>query len=107
MIELVDGLLLERIDLAALRIDALENALDRAVLAGRIHALEDQQHRPAVLGEELFLEIVQPLAVGIEDLLRLVLVEAALRVRLVRSEVELGGAVETEGRAEGLEQLRR
>jgi hypothetical protein len=35
--------------------------LDGAVLAGRIHRLEDQQHRPAVLGIQLVLHLRQQL----------------------------------------------
>jgi len=80
--------LLERIDLAALRIDAVEYALDGAVLAGRIHALKDQEQRPAVLRVKFFLKIDQALPVGLEDRFRLVLVEAALLVGLVRLEME-------------------
>ena len=88
-------------DFAALRIDALENALDGAVLAGGIHALEDHQQRPAVLRIELLLEIVQPLAVGLEDLFRLVLVEAAPLVGLVRFQMELARSVVAERRDKG------
>ena len=66
MIEFAGTRLLERMDLAALRIDAVEHALDRAVLARGVHALKDQQQRPAILGVEFFLKVVQPLPVGIE-----------------------------------------
>ena len=103
VVEFLGRRLLERGDLAALRIDALEHALDRAVLAGGVHALEDQQQRPAVLRVELFLEIVQPLAVGLDDLLALVLVEAALLVGLVRLQVKLARSVEAERRDKGLQ----
>jgi len=82
MIELMRGRLFERRDLAALRIDTVENAFDRAVLARRIHALKDQQHRPAILRVKLFLKIAQALAVGVQDLFALVLVEAALLIGL-------------------------
>ena len=51
---------LERIHLAALRIDARHDVLDGAVLAGRVHRLEDQQHRPAVVGVESILQFGQP-----------------------------------------------
>src|SRR5260221_104377 len=88
-------------DLAALRVDAVEYRLDGTVLAGRIHALQDQQHRPAVLRVKLFLKIAQAFSVGIEDLFRLVLVEAALLVGLVRLEMELTRPVEAERRNEG------
>jgi hypothetical protein len=53
--------------------------LDGAVLAGRIHRLEDRQQRPLVLRVELLLKIGETLdAVG-QHLLRLVLfdIEAA------------------------------
>ena len=88
VVEFVGGRLLEGSDLAALRIDAFEDALDGAVLARRIHALKDHEQRPAVLRVKPLLEIVQPLAVGFEDLFGLVLVETALVVGLVRPEME-------------------
>ena len=102
VVEFVRRRLLERGDLAALRIDAVEDRLDRAVLAGRVHALEDQQQRPAVLRIELLLEIAEPLAVGVEDLFRRVLVEPALLIRLVRLEMEFAGTVDAERRDEGI-----
>ena len=46
--------LLEAEDLAALRIDAAHDVLDRPVLAGRVHRLQDDQHRvPVVRVEEV------------------------------------------------------
>ena len=101
MIEFMGRRLLERSDLATLRIDAVEHALDGAVLAGRIHALEDQQQRPAILRVKLLLEIVEALAVGVEDLFALGLVETALLTGLVRLEMKLAGSVETERRHKG------
>src|SRR6185369_3749727 len=83
-------------NLATLRVDAVEYRLDRTVLAGRIHALQDQQHRPAVLRIKFFLKILQAFPVGIEDLLGLVLVEFALLIGLVRFEMEMPRSVETE-----------
>ena len=50
MIELLGGGRFERGDLAALRVDAGEDVLDDAVLAGRVHGLEYQQHAPFVVG---------------------------------------------------------
>src|SRR6266478_2315323 len=88
-------------DLAALRVDARKYRLDGTVLAGRIHALQDQQHRPAVLRVKFFLKIAQAFSVGLEDLFRLVLVEAALLVGLVRLEMEITRSVEAEWRNEG------
>ena len=49
VVELLGARRLEGMHLAALRIDARHHVLDDAVLAGRIHRLEDHQHRPAVL----------------------------------------------------------
>ena len=46
---------LEVVDLAALRVDARHHVADGAVLAGRVHRLEDQQQRARVLGVELAL----------------------------------------------------
>src|SRR5258708_6848497 len=94
-------------DLAALRVDAVEYRLDGTVLAGRIHALQDQQHRPAVLRVKFFLKILQAFPVGFEDLLGLVLVEAALLVGLVRLEMELTRPVEAERRNEGPQLIAR
>src|ERR1700722_18415245 len=101
MVEFMDCRLLERGDLAALRIDAVEDSLDGAILAGRIHALKDQQQRPAILRVKLLLKIAQALAIGIEDLFALGLVETALLIGLVRLEMELAGSVETKRRNEG------
>ena len=90
-------------DLAALRIDALEYALDGAILARRIHALKDQKHRPAILRVKLFLKIDQPFLVGFENLFRAVLVETALLIGLVRLEMKLARSVETEWRDKRLQ----
>src|ERR1700730_7907444 len=90
-------------DLAALRIDALEYAFDGAVLARRIHALKDQEQRPAILRVKFFLKIVQPFLVGFENPFCPVLVETALLIGLVRFEMELARAVETERRDKGLQ----
>src|SRR5882757_7446473 len=83
-------------DLAALRIDAFEYAFDGAVLARRIHALNDHQQRPAIPGIEFLLKIDQPFAVGLDDLFGLVLVETALGVGLVRLEMEHARSIEAE-----------
>jgi hypothetical protein len=53
VVELFAARGLERVHLAALRIDPRHHVLDRAVLAGGVHRLEDQQHAPLVLGVEL------------------------------------------------------
>ena len=57
VVEILAGRRLEGVDLAALRVDAGHDVLDRAVLAGRVHRLEDQQHRPAVLRVEHVLQL--------------------------------------------------
>ena len=46
VVELLGGGMLEAIDLAALGVHARHDVLDRAVLAGGVHGLEDQQDRP-------------------------------------------------------------
>jgi hypothetical protein len=49
------------VNLAALRVDARHHVLNGAVLAGRVHRLEDQQDAPPILRVELFLQGGQPL----------------------------------------------
>ena len=44
VVELLGARRLERMHLAALRIDAGHHVLDDAVLAGRVHPLEHQEH---------------------------------------------------------------
>jgi hypothetical protein len=70
--------------------------LDGAVLAGRVHALQDKQHRPAILRVKPFLKVPQAFAVGIEDLLGLVLVEIVLLIGLLRLEMKRTRSVEAE-----------
>ena len=48
MVEFLGRGLFEGVYLAALRIDAGHHVLDRAVFAGRIHRLQNQQHRPRI-----------------------------------------------------------
>src|SRR5512134_2104582 len=61
---------LERCHLHALRVDARHDVLDGAVFPRRIHCLEDEQHRPAVLGVEHVLERRELLDPEPEGLLR-------------------------------------
>ena len=75
VVEFLRARRLERMHLAALRIDAGHHVLDDAVLAGRIHRLEHDQHRPAVLRVEPLLQIGEALDVRLEHLLGLVLVD--------------------------------
>ena len=72
--QLVDAGLLERGDLAALRIEAPHHVADRAVLAGGVHALQHQQQRAAVLGIEPVAEVGQHGDVLVEFGLGLLLV---------------------------------
>ncbi len=101
MVELVRRRLLERMDLAALRIDAVEDRLDGAVLAGRIHALKDQEQRPAILRVKLFLKVPQPFLVGFQNFFSLILAETALLIGLIRLEMKCAGAVDAERRHKG------
>ena len=59
VVKLLDAGLLERRDLAALRIEAFHHVADRAVLAGRVHALQHHQQRAAVLGVEPIAEVAE------------------------------------------------
>ena len=70
VVELLGGRRLERDHLAALRIDARHDVLDRAVLARGVHRLEDEQHRPAILRVELVLQRRERAAADGERLLR-------------------------------------
>ena len=69
VVQLFGRRLLERIDLAALRIDARHHVLDRAVLAGRVHGLKDHQQRPGIVGIEQLLGLGQRRHVLRQDLL--------------------------------------
>ena len=81
---------LEGVDLAALRVDARHDVLDRAVLAGGVHRLEHRQHRPAVLGVELLLQVGKPFyAVGEH------------RLGVVLADVEAEGVGRIDGRRGG------
>jgi hypothetical protein len=59
--------LLEREYLAALRIDARHDVLDRAVFAGRVHRLKDEQQGPAILGVEHVLLLRQQCNAALQD----------------------------------------
>ena len=61
MIELLAGGLLERHDVHALGIDPGHNVLDRGVLAGRVHRLEDDQQGVDIARPQELLRILQPL----------------------------------------------
>jgi hypothetical protein len=60
---------LERHHLAALRVDAGHHMLDSAILARRVHGLEDEEDRPAVLGVEPVLQLCERLYPSLHALL--------------------------------------
>ncbi len=70
VVELLGARRLEGAHVAALRIDPGHDVLDRAVLARRVHALEDQQERPPVLGVERLLHVAQQLGASRQKLER-------------------------------------
>jgi hypothetical protein len=61
--ELVGRRHLEAVNMAALRVEGAHDVLDRAALAGRVDALEDDQDPLAALRPETLLKIGQPLEV--------------------------------------------
>ena len=89
--KLLVGGLLERDDVAPLRIDARHDVLDRAVLARRVHRLEDQQHGPGILRVEHVLLHREPFRAALEKLGRLLLVhlepERVAGIEVLQAEV--------------------
>src|SRR6516164_5709546 len=75
VIEVLRRGLLERENLAALRIYSRHNVLDGAVLSGRVHRLEHEQQRPAILGIEHVLLLCEPLGAALQEVGRLALVQ--------------------------------
>jgi hypothetical protein len=73
MIEVLPRRLLERVYLAALRINARHDVLDHAILAGRVHRLKDKQQRPAILGIQHVLFPCEPFRRALEHLGRIAL----------------------------------
>jgi hypothetical protein len=74
VVEVFRGGRLEGHHLTSLGVQSRHDVLDRAVLPGRVHRLEDQQERPPVLGVEHVLELREPLDAHLQGLLRLGLV---------------------------------
>ena len=104
VVEVLAARRLEREDLAALRVHARHHVLDRAVLAGRVHRLEDQQHRPAVLRVELVLEFREHIDAQRERFLRLRLRFVAETERVARIDLlepEFAAVGDSEGLCEG------
>src|SRR5262245_50401066 len=94
---------LERVDLAALGVDAGHHVLDRTILAGRVHGLEDEQDRPPVLGVEHLLELGEEPDAGREGGLGLGLVLGGEVERVAGIDVAQAKAVV--GHPEGLGEL--
>jgi hypothetical protein len=90
VVQLLRRGLLERIHLAPLGVDPGHHVFDHAVLARRVHGLEDQQDRPLVLGVQLLLQIVELLQPLLEMALAVFLrLEAAGEAGIVVFEPEL------------------
>ena len=82
------------------------DVLDRAVLAGRVHGLEDEQHAPLVLGVELLLRRREALDALLQVLRRLFLrLHAPAVVRLDLREAEALPLRDPEGLQELVEPL--
>ena len=79
------GGLLERNDIDPLRIDARHDVLDRAILARRVHRLEDEQQRPGMLGVENVLLHCEPFRTALEESAASCLSILSPRVRRDRS----------------------
>ena len=83
--------------------------LDRAVLACRVHRLEDEQHAPAVLRVELLLFLREPLDAALEQRARLALLlglEAMSVARIMVPEPELPPLRDPVGTEEIVQKLR-
>ena len=78
---------LERRHLAALRIHARHHVLDRPVFPRRIHRLEDEEHRPAILRVKHVLQFRERLHPGLQRLLRARLVLGLEFTRVARIDI--------------------
>ncbi len=72
--------LLKGDDLAAHRVHARHHVLDQAVFAGRIHALQNEEHRPLFLRIQLFLAVAQQFEALSQQFVRLLLGWNAARI---------------------------
>src|SRR6516165_5514813 len=70
VVEVLRRGLLERENLTALRIYSRHDVLDSAVLPGRVHRLEHEQKRPAILGVEHILLLCEPLGAALQKVRR-------------------------------------
>src|SRR5581483_7206467 len=87
VVELLHRRLLERMDLAPFGVDAGHHVLDRAVLAGGVDRLEDQQQRPLILRVQPLLQRLERADPGGERLPRRRLVLALERPGVARIEI--------------------
>src|SRR5579872_5918870 len=71
MVEILRRRLLEREDLAALRIYSRHDVFDRSILAGRVHRLENEEQRPSLLGVEHVLFLCEPYGAALQQVGRL------------------------------------
>ena len=98
VVEFLRRRLLERGYLAPLRIDAGHDVFDRAVLAGRVHRLEDQQQGPAVLGVKHVLLFRQPRNAALEEVRGVALVQlqaaGVARIEVLQAEALAFGDAE-------------
>ena len=84
---------LERVHVAALRVETRHDMLDHAILAGGIHPLQHDQQRPAAVGIEALLQLAEALEVVREHRLGVVLVVPAGVRGIERREAETVGIV--------------
>src|ERR1700675_1534087 len=68
VIEFLRRWLLERVDLASLRIDAGHHVFDRAILPGRIHRLKNHQQAPSILRVKSVLQLRHLMDAALEKL---------------------------------------
>ena len=81
---------LERMDVAALRVDAGHDVFDDAVFAGRVHSLQNDQERPAILRIEFFLHAAEKFYAVVEKFRGAFLVvqfAGAGRIKILEAEV--------------------
>src|SRR4051812_12839831 len=94
---------LERVNVAALRVETRHDMLDDAILAGGIHSLQHDQQRPAAVAIEALLQLAETLEVVREHRLGALLVEPAGVRGIERGELETVRIVD----AQPLEKFRR
>ena len=80
---------LEAGDVAPLGVHALQHALDAAVLAARVHGLEDQEQRMAILRVQLLLEFAYLFRILLHGLFQFILVDILLRSGIVFLQAEV------------------